>query len=116
MKTLSLVPFAVLALFSISCNDTKFRAGAAQNAPVKPEPVFTCSINPGSVEQGQALTIKASVEGDFQGTLLQRARVGDKDLGLCGRLGSLAAGEIISHVGARPSGSLQELAKQSGLL
>ena len=41
-----------------------------------------------------------------------------RDLGLeaAGRLGSLAAAEIISHVGARPGVSLQKLAQQKGLL
>ena len=34
---------------------------------------------------------------------------------VCGRLGSLAAGEVISHVGARPNGSLAQLARQAGL-
>jgi len=40
-----------------------------------------------------------------------------RDLGLeaAGRLGSLAAAEIISHVGARPAASLQKLAQQHGL-
>jgi len=33
----------------------------------------------------------------------------------CGRLGSLAAGEVISHVGARPATSLAELARHQGL-
>jgi sugar/nucleoside kinase (ribokinase family) len=33
------------------------------------------------------------------------------DLALAGRLGALAAGEIISHIGARPEVSLAELAK-----
>jgi len=33
----------------------------------------------------------------------------------CGRLGSLAAAEIISHIGARPETSLAELAKSNGL-
>lgn len=39
------------------------------------------------------------------------------DLGLenAGRLGSLAAAEIISHVGARPAVSLQKLARDNGL-
>jgi sugar/nucleoside kinase (ribokinase family) len=32
------------------------------------------------------------------------------DLGLCGRLGALAASEIISHIGARPETNLAELA------
>jgi len=34
---------------------------------------------------------------------------------LCAALGSLAAGEILTHVGARPQRSLKELAEQSGL-
>jgi sugar/nucleoside kinase (ribokinase family) len=40
-----------------------------------------------------------------------------RDLGLeaAGRLGSLAAAEIISHVGARPGESLAELARKKGL-
>jgi len=33
----------------------------------------------------------------------------------CGRLASLAAAEIISHIGARPEISLAELAKSNGL-
>ena len=32
------------------------------------------------------------------------------DLDLCGRLGALAASEVISHIGARPETSLAELA------
>jgi sugar/nucleoside kinase (ribokinase family) len=34
---------------------------------------------------------------------------------VCGRLGSLAAAEVISHVGARPVESLSQLAGQAGL-
>jgi fructokinase len=37
------------------------------------------------------------------------------DLERCGRLGSLAAGEVISHVGPRPAVSLATLAQQHGL-
>jgi adenosine kinase len=36
-------------------------------------------------------------------------------LEVCGRLGSLAAAEVISHIGARPSESLAQLAGQAGL-
>lgn len=36
-------------------------------------------------------------------------------LDMCGRLGSLAAAEVISHVGARPQASLRQLAGQMGL-
>ncbi|RTL72765.1 MAG: adenosine kinase [Hyphomicrobiales bacterium] len=38
------------------------------------------------------------------------------DLGKAGKLGSLAAAEIISHIGARPEVKLADLAKQKGLL
>lgn len=38
-----------------------------------------------------------------------------RDLLDCGRLGSLAAAEIVSHAGARPETDLSELAKQEGL-
>jgi sugar/nucleoside kinase (ribokinase family) len=38
------------------------------------------------------------------------------DLEVAGRLGSLAAAEIISHVGARPEVSLRKLAQEHGLL
>jgi sugar/nucleoside kinase (ribokinase family) len=38
------------------------------------------------------------------------------DMETCGRLGSLAAGEVISHIGARPQVKLAELARKAGLL
>jgi sugar/nucleoside kinase (ribokinase family) len=34
----------------------------------------------------------------------------------CGRLGSLAAGEVIGHIGARPETPLRKLAKEKGLV
>jgi sugar/nucleoside kinase (ribokinase family) len=39
-----------------------------------------------------------------------------RPLEVCGRLGSLAAAEIISHIGARPERPLRELAAAAGLL
>jgi sugar/nucleoside kinase (ribokinase family) len=39
-----------------------------------------------------------------------------KNLADCGRLGALAAAEIISHYGARPETSLKKLAEKSGLI
>jgi sugar/nucleoside kinase (ribokinase family) len=39
-----------------------------------------------------------------------------KDLAACGMLGSLAAGEVISHLGARPEKNLRALAKAQGLV
>lgn len=40
----------------------------------------------------------------------------DLDPAACGRLGALAAGEIIGHVGARPEANLRELAAAKGVL
>jgi len=37
-------------------------------------------------------------------------------LSACGRLGSLAAAEVISHIGARPEVSLAGLAREHNLL
>jgi len=37
-------------------------------------------------------------------------------LEICGRLGSLAAAEVISHIGARPEVPLRKLAKEQGLI
>jgi sugar/nucleoside kinase (ribokinase family) len=39
-----------------------------------------------------------------------------RDLEACGRLGSLAASEVIAHVGPRPLQPLSALAKAHGLL
>jgi sugar/nucleoside kinase (ribokinase family) len=39
-----------------------------------------------------------------------------RPLEVCGRLGSLAAAEIISHIGARPERPLKELAAAAGLI
>ncbi|MDH3741806.1 MAG: adenosine kinase [Hyphomicrobiales bacterium] len=39
-----------------------------------------------------------------------------KDLATCARLGSLAAGEIISHIGARPEANLAGMAKAAALI
>ncbi len=39
-----------------------------------------------------------------------------KSLADCGRLGALAAAEVIGHYGARPEASLKELADKAGLL
>lgn len=39
-----------------------------------------------------------------------------RDLSTCGRLGSLAAAEVIGHFGARPETSLRQLAARAGLL
>ena len=39
-----------------------------------------------------------------------------KGLADCGRLGALAAAEVISHYGARPETSLKDMAAEAGLI
>jgi len=39
-----------------------------------------------------------------------------KGLAECGRLGALAAAEVISHYGARPETSLRDMAAEAGLI
>ena len=38
------------------------------------------------------------------------------DAATCGRLGSVAAAEVVSHIGARPEGDLRAIAQEAGLL
>jgi sugar/nucleoside kinase (ribokinase family) len=38
------------------------------------------------------------------------------DLATCGKLGSLAAAEVISHIGPRPDASLASLAREQSLI
>ena len=40
----------------------------------------------------------------------------DRDLETCGKMGCVAAGEVISHMGARPETDLKVLFAQKGLL
>jgi len=39
-----------------------------------------------------------------------------KGLADCGRLGAMAAAEVISHYGARPETSLRDMAAEAGLI
>ena len=54
--------------------------------------------------------------GDLYAAGFLYGHANGKDLGTCGRLGSLAAGEVISHLGARPEKELATLAKEAGLV
>ena len=54
--------------------------------------------------------------GDFYAAGFLYGITNGHDLETSGHLGSIAAGEIISHVGARPEISLKDLAKHHGIL
>lgn len=60
--------------------------------------------------------IDATGAGDLYAAGFLYGLTRGRDLKTCGRLGSLAAAEIISHIGARPETSLETLARSRGLL
>jgi sugar/nucleoside kinase (ribokinase family) len=77
------------------------------------------------VEEGQMHTIPAAPvtrvvdttgAGDQFAAGFLYGMTHGKGLADCGRLGALAAAEVISHYGARPETSLKDLAAQAGLL
>ena len=58
----------------------------------------------------------ATGAGDLYAAGFLFGLTGGQSLETCGKLGALAASEIISHIGARPEVNLKELAKAKGLL
>ena len=77
-------------------------------------------INPEDIEAVPAFPVERVVDttgaGDLfaAGFLSGLARGADDRT--CGRLGAMAAAEVIQHLGARPESSLKDLASQNGLL
>lgn len=69
-------------------------------------------IEPVPVEQ----VVDTTGAGDLYAAGFLVGHVRGLGLERCGRLGSLAASEVISHVGARPEVSLARLAEDAGLL
>jgi adenosine kinase len=77
-------------------------------------------VNPEDIEAVPAFPVERVVDttgaGDLfaAGFLSGLARGADDRT--CGRLGAMAAAEVIQHLGARPETSLKDLASQNGLL
>ncbi|MFQ5625725.1 MAG: adenosine kinase [Methyloligellaceae bacterium] len=57
----------------------------------------------------------ATGAGDLYAAGFLHGLTSGHELAACGRLGALAANEIISHIGARPEASLKQLAAANGL-
>jgi len=76
-------------------------------------------VAPGGIEAVPAFPVERVVDttgaGDLfaAGFLCGLARGADDRT--CGRLGALAAAEVIQHLGARPESSLKDLARENGL-
>ena len=60
--------------------------------------------------------VDATGAGDLYAAGFLHGLTSGQPLEICGRLGALAASEIISHIGARPETSLKALAKDNNLL
>jgi adenosine kinase len=77
-------------------------------------------VNPEDIEAVPAFPVERVVDttgaGDLfaAGFLSGLARGADDRT--CGRLGAMAAAEVIQHLGARPEVSLKDLAQDNGLL
>ena len=77
-------------------------------------------LSPESIEAVPAFPVGRVVDttgaGDlFAAGFLSGLARGAEDR-TCGRLGALAAAEVIGHLGARPQTSLRDLAHENGLL
>ncbi len=59
--------------------------------------------------------VDATGAGDLYAAGFLHGLTTGRDLAACARLGSLAASEVISHMGARPEKSLHQLADETGL-
>lgn len=60
--------------------------------------------------------VDATGAGDLFAAGFLFGQVSGRDMETCGRMGALAASEIISHIGARPEADLKALFAQAGLL
>lgn len=63
------------------------------------------------VRAAPAVLVDSTGAGDAYAAGFLAAYTRGRDLGVCGRLGSLAAAEVISHYGARPQADLREMAE-----
>jgi sugar/nucleoside kinase (ribokinase family) len=68
------------------------------------------------IEAEKARVVDLTGAGDLYSAGFLHGLTHGASLRECGRLGSLAAAEAISHIGARPEISLQKLARENGLI
>jgi len=63
------------------------------------------------VRAAPAVLVDSTGAGDAYAAGFLAAFTKGRDLGVCGRLGSMAAAEVISHYGARPQADLRDMAE-----
>jgi sugar/nucleoside kinase (ribokinase family) len=101
---------AVLAALSRSC--PVVAVTRSEHGAVVTDGQETAAVPAAAVQQ----VVDTTGAGDLFAAGFLRGLTAGLPLPDCARLGCLAAGEVISHVGARPQTSLAELAAAAGLL
>jgi len=102
---------AAVAKVRHHCELAAITRGAEGSVLLAGDDVVTVPVEP--VPGGAVLDTTGA--GDLYAAGVLHGLVQGRDLHTCGRLGGLAAAEVISHLGARPQTSLAALAAASGL-
>ncbi len=102
---------AALARVRHHCEIAALTRGAAGSVLLAGDDVVAVPVEP--VPGGRVLDTTGA--GDLYAAGVLHGLVTGRDLRTCGRLGGIAAGEVISHLGARPQAGLAELAAAAGI-
>ncbi len=92
------------------CPIAALTRGAQGSVVVTPDGLVDIPVNP--VEH----IVDTTGAGDLYAAGFLYGHATGRDVETCGKLGSLAAAEIVSHLGARPETELRALATQKGLI
>jgi len=85
------------------------RIAAADGIAVR---VFGPAATLGELESGRVEVVDTTGAGDLYAAGVLYGLTHGKDLATAGRMGSIAAAEAISHMGARPEAPLKDLVKK----
>ena len=102
---------AALAQVRHHCSVAALTRGAKGSVLLAGDDVVEVDVEP--IPGGRVVDTTGA--GDLYAAGVLHGLVGGRDLHTCGRLGGLAAAEVISHLGARPQTSLADLATAAGL-
>lgn len=102
---------AAVALVRHHCDITAVTHGAEGSVLLRGDDVIRVPVEP--VPGGRVVDTTGA--GDLYAAGVLHGLAVGRDLPTCGRLGGIAAAEVISHLGARPQTSLAALATAAGL-
>jgi sugar/nucleoside kinase (ribokinase family) len=102
---------AALAQVRHHCSVAAVTRGAQGSVLLAGDDVVEVGIEP--LADGRVVDTTGA--GDLYAAGVLHGLLNGRDLHTCGRLGGLAAAEVISHLGPRPQTSLAKLAANAGL-